>query len=65
MKVLLTGDRGYIGTVLSKILIEKNYEVIGYDSGYFSQNILSSVKQNYKQITKRATEFNVLSDILI
>jgi len=52
MKVLLTGDRGYIGTVLSKILIEKNYEVIGYDSGYFSQNILSSVKQNYKQITK-------------
>ena len=52
MRVLLTGDRGYIGSVLSKILLDRGYEVIGYDSGYFSENTLISLDQNYKQVTK-------------
>ena len=35
MKVLVTGDQGYIGSVLVEILHEKGYEVSGLDVGYF------------------------------
>jgi nucleoside-diphosphate-sugar epimerase len=31
MKILLTGNNGYIGTVLTSELLKKNYEVAGYD----------------------------------
>tara|TARA_B100001093_G_C26802495_1_gene1004048 strand:- start:345 stop:1376 length:1032 start_codon:yes stop_codon:yes gene_type:complete len=35
MKILVTGNNGYIGTVLINELLKKNYEVIGYDTDYF------------------------------
>ncbi len=35
MRVLLTGHRGYIGSVLSSLLVERGYDVIGYDTGYY------------------------------
>ncbi len=34
-RVLLTGHRGYIGTVLSTLLLERGYEVVGLDSDIF------------------------------
>ncbi len=35
MRVLLTGDKGYIGTVLGPILVAAGHEVIGLDSDLF------------------------------
>ena len=35
MKILLTGNNGYIGTVMSKLLVEKEYSVTGLDVNYF------------------------------
>jgi nucleoside-diphosphate-sugar epimerase len=35
MRILVTGNYGYIGTVLTSELLKKNYEVIGYDINYF------------------------------
>ena len=35
MRILLTGNNGYIGTVLTNELLKKNYEVVGYDIDYF------------------------------
>lgn len=52
MNVLLTGSQGYIGTVLSQLLIKKNYKVTGYDAGFFKENILGTVKENYEIIQK-------------
>ena len=35
MRVLVTGPKGYIGTVLTPMLLERGYEVIGLDSDLF------------------------------
>jgi nucleoside-diphosphate-sugar epimerase len=35
MKILLTGDRGYLGSVLSRLLRESGNDVVGYDIGFF------------------------------
>jgi nucleoside-diphosphate-sugar epimerase len=52
MKIMVTGDRGYIGAVLVSMLKEKGHEVIGYDSGYFLDNLLEYYDEDYFKITK-------------
>ena len=38
MRVLLTGHHGYIGSVLTKMLLQADHEVSGLDNGFFLQN---------------------------
>jgi len=52
MKLMVTGDQGYIGAVLVPILMTKGYEVIGYDAGYFTENTLQYVEDDYTRIKK-------------
>ena len=65
MKILLTGDRGYIGSVLASILIEKGHELIGLDVGFFEDNILVDQIADYQKLTKdiRDIESSDLSGI--
>jgi nucleoside-diphosphate-sugar epimerase len=35
MRVLVTGNRGYVGTVMVPILLENGFDVVGLDSGLF------------------------------
>lgn len=35
MKILVTGHKGYIGSVMVKQLLEKGFEVIGCDAGFY------------------------------
>jgi nucleoside-diphosphate-sugar epimerase len=58
MRILITGDRGYIGSVLVPILQEKGYEVVGYDAGYFKDNLLEQFDENYLKITKDIRDIN-------
>ena len=37
MRVLLTGHRGYIGVVLTRLLLDEGWDVVGYDSDLFSR----------------------------
>jgi len=36
MKVLLTGDKGYIGTILAPLLVKEGYDVVGLDCDYYA-----------------------------
>jgi len=49
---MVTGDQGYIGAVLVPILMGKGYEVIGYDAGYFTENTLQDIEEDYTKIKK-------------
>ena len=49
---MVTGERGYIGAVLVPTLKEKGYDVVGYDSGYFSENLLEHFDEDYPRVTK-------------
>lgn len=44
MKILVTGHKGYIGSVLVPILVAKGYEVTGLDSGLFEACVFPSVQ---------------------
>ena len=62
-KILVTGDKGYIGTLLTKFLISLNYDVEGIDIGYFENCVLGKISEDYKSIRKdiRNLELNDLS----
>ena len=49
---MVTGERGYIGSVLVPLLKDKGYKVVGYDSGYFSENLLEQFDEDYLKKTK-------------
>lgn len=52
MRILVTGDKGYIGGVLVEMLIEKGLDVTGYDVGYYEENAIFPVSYSYKKIRK-------------
>jgi len=53
MKVLVTGNLGYIGTVLVPLLQEQGHEVTGLDAGYYKDCLLyTGFSEPTRQITK-------------
>ena len=53
-KILILGNLGYIGPVLSEYLksMSKNYEIIGYDMGFF-QGCLLAPEYNYERFLSK------------
>jgi nucleoside-diphosphate-sugar epimerase len=51
-KILVTGNLGYIGSVLTPILVKKGYHVLGLDCGFFKDCITNKKKKINKQIIK-------------
>jgi len=56
MNILVTGNKGYIGTVLTKILLKKNHKVTGLDVGYYDGCQFSDPDLDIKQIKKDIRE---------
>ena len=52
MRILVTGDQGYIGSVLVPILQSRGHVVVGFDIGYFADCSFSPIDESYKQIRK-------------
>ena len=59
MKILVTGNNGYIGSVLIVELLKKNYEIIGYDIDYFYD--CSLIKDNEKLIKHISKDIRKIS----
>lgn len=51
--VMVTGNLGYIGSVMVPVLVEKGYDVIGYDVGYYEDCYLVECKQPLKKQIKK------------
>lgn len=52
MKILVTGNKGYIGSVLTEALISRGYEVIGLDADFYADCDLMPAKRPSAQIKK-------------
>ncbi|MEO0376408.1 MAG: SDR family oxidoreductase, partial [Cyanobacteria bacterium P01_A01_bin.17] len=52
MRVLVTGHRGYIGTVLVPTLLAADYEVVGFDSNLFSHSAFRSIEAQVPELQK-------------
>lgn len=50
MRVFVTGNLGYIGSVLTSILENKGYDVVGYDIGYYDDCLVLNKKKLKNQI---------------
>ena len=55
MKVLITGACGYIGSVLTNYLLNKNYKIIAIDTQWFGKNLkehknLKIIKKDFRNI---------------
>lgn len=50
--IILTGNQGYIGSVLAQLLSEAGYNVTGFDTGYFADCGLYPAFELEKQIRK-------------
>lgn len=62
MKVLVTGHKGYIGTVMVPMLLESGYEVVGLDSGYFDDCLYVDGEADVPYIKKDIRDVE-LSDV--
>lgn len=56
---LLTGNRGYVGCVLTPLLQERNYRVVGFDSGYFDDVAMPPIPEPDTQIRKDIRDVSV------
>jgi len=52
MNILVTGNKGYIGSVLTAMLIEKDYKVIGLDTDFYQGIEKDKSEGKIKQIFK-------------
>ena len=52
MKIMITGDLGYVGSVLVPMLVERGYEVVGLDIGYFVDCTLGPTLDKDQRILK-------------
>src|SRR5215471_13556592 len=52
MKILLTGSRGYIGTVMAPFLVEAGHEVVGVDTDLYRRSTFGTWREEIRTIVK-------------
>lgn len=64
MKVLLTGNGGYIGTIMGEALMHAGHEVVGLDTGFYNAGWLYEGVQPLKKIIAKDIRDVELSDLV-
>jgi len=62
MRILLTGSKGYIGTVMAPRLQAEGHDIVGLDSDYYARCTFGSLEQDFKTIRKDVRDME-LSDL--
>lgn len=52
MRVLITGNQGYLGTVMSEVLSAEGHSITGLDSGYFADCVMGTAPTDPVTIAK-------------
>jgi nucleoside-diphosphate-sugar epimerase len=52
MQVLITGNQGYLGTVMSEVLTAEGHSITGLDSGYFADCIMGPAPTDARTLHK-------------
>jgi len=52
VNILVTGNRGYIGCILTKLLLDRGYTVKGFDTDYYKGCELKKLDTDIQQINK-------------
>lgn len=52
MRILITGDKGYIGTVMAPLIADAGHEVVGLDSDLFEQCTFGEPPREFPSIRK-------------
>src|SRR5438067_4458432 len=52
MRILMTGHRGYIGTLMAPFLTNAGHEIVGLDSDLYEQCTFGSAPQEFPSIRK-------------
>ncbi len=58
MTILVTGDSGYVGTVLCKQLLNNGHKITGLDLDFFLENDLILYNREYKRLKKDINEIH-------
>ena len=59
MKVLVTGHNGYIGTVLTPMLLSEGFDVVGYDSDLYERCTFGSGVPKIQEVKKDIRDIEV------
>jgi nucleoside-diphosphate-sugar epimerase len=52
MRILITGNQGYLGTVMTEVLSAEGHEIIGLDIGYFAECVMGPAPTDPPTLTK-------------
>ena len=52
MRILVTGNLGYIGSVLTPRLVDLGHEVVGLDSGFFRDCVVGTVPDDVPTVLR-------------
>lgn len=59
MRVLLTGNQGYLGTVMRQTLFDAGHDVVGLDTGFFADCVLGPAVDDAPTIVRDLREVTV------
>jgi nucleoside-diphosphate-sugar epimerase len=59
MKILLTGSRGYIGTVMAPFLLQAGHEVVGVDTDLYRRSSFGPWRESIPTIRKDVREIQI------
>lgn len=56
--VLVTGDKGYIGSVLTERLAQLDYQIFGLDTGFYEAQTIAPTFEDYQSVRKDIREID-------